>query len=269
MSADTRRIGAIFRKDLITLTSYRVHLLMRFVQVWYVAISFYFVGEFVGDPDAISEFEGGYFEFVLIGSVVASFVSIGLGSFAGTIGEEQDQGTLESILTTPTPMWVLVVASHSIPLIFLTIETVIVLAVALSFFGSGVSIYGLFAATPVLLLTAASFAPLGILSAAFIILVKRGDPFSGPVQQVAMLLSGAMFPISVLPGWLQAFADVIPATYGVRATRRLTQQNDGLLEVWPEVGVLVGFTAIALPIALWAFRRAVLVARKAGTLGTY
>lgn len=269
MTADTRRVGAIVRKELITLTSYRVHLAMRFMQVWYYAISFYFVGEFVGDPEAISEFDGGYFEFVLIGSVVSSFVTVGLASFAAQIAEEQNQGTLESILTTPTPTWVLVASSHVIPLLFVAIETVVMLAIGLGFFGSGISVLGLIASIPILLLTAASFAPFGILSAAFIILVKRGDPFSGPVEQVTYLLSGAMFPITVLPGWLQGFAELIPATHGVRATRELAQRNANLLDVLPEFGVLLGFTLIATPIAAMGFRRAVLVARRAGTLGTY
>ena len=269
MSADTRRINAIVRKELITMTSYRVDLLMQFLQVWYYAISFYFIGEFVGDPDSISDLDGGYFEFVLIGSIVSSFAVVGLASFSGQISEEQNQGTLEAILTTPTPTWVLVASSHVIPLAFVIVESIVLLAVGLTFFGSGMSITGLFAATPVLLLVAVSFAPYGILSAAFIVLVKRGDPFTGPAEQITLLLSGALYPISVLPGWLQGVAQLIPATHGVRATRELTQSDASLLDVLPEIGVLVAFTAIATPLAALAFRRAVRVARRAGTLGTY
>ena len=269
MSADLRRITAIVRKELITFTSYRVDMVMRFVQVGYFAVSFYFIGEFVGDPDAISDLGGGYFEFVLIGSIVTSFAIVGMGSFSGQIAEEQGRGTLEAILTTPTPTWVLVVASHLIPLAFVVVETIVLLAVGLGFFGSGISVTGVVAATPVLLLTAASFAPFGILSAAFIVLVQRGDPFSGPAEQITLLLSGALYPISVLPGWLQGIAQVLPATHGVRATRDLAQRDAGFVEVLPELGILVGFTVVAVPIASIAFRRAVMVARRAGTLGTY
>ena len=269
MTANVRRIAAIVRMELITMTSYRVDLLLQLLGVWYYAITFYFVGEFVGDPESIGDLSGGYFEFVLVGSIVASFATVGLQAFSAMISEEQNQGTLEPILTTPTPTWVLVVASHVIPLLFVILESIAMLAVGLAFFGSGISVIGMLAATPVLLLTATSFAPFGVLAAAFIILVKRGDPLTGPADQVVLLLSGAMFPIAVLPGWLEGIAQLIPATHGVDATRDLAQRNQGLLEVVPELGILAGFTFIATPIAGFAFRRAVLVARRAGTLGTY
>jgi hypothetical protein len=61
----------------------------------------------------------------------------------------------------------------------------------------------------------------------------------------------------------------LPATHGVRATRQLVQADADLGDVLPEIAVLVGFTVVAVPLSAIAFRRAVAVARRAGTLGTY
>lgn len=269
MSGNRRRLGAIIRKELITLTSYRIQMMMKVLNIGYFAVSFYFIGEFVGDPSAISEFGGGYFEFVLIGSIVTSFAIIGLSSFGEQISEEQDEGTLEAVLTTPTPMWTMLAASYVVPMLFVIVETVVLVGLGLGLFGSGVSIIGLLLATPVLLLTTLSFVPFGVLSAGFIVLVKRGDPFSGPVQQFTLLLSGALYPLSVLPGWLEGLSKLLPATYGVRATRELAQTDAGLIDALDEIGILLLFVAITLPLSLRAFRGAINVARRTGTLGTY
>ncbi len=266
---NANRVRAVVRKELITLTSYRVDLVMRLVHVGYFAVSFYFIGEFVGDPDAIADLSGGYFEFVLVGAIVTNFAIVGLASFAGQISEEQNEGTLEAILTTPTPTWTLVAASHVVPLGFVIVETVILVAVGLGFFGSGIAVSGLLAATPVLLLTTASFMPFGILSAAFIVLVKRGDPFSGPAEKITLLLSGALYPLSVLPGWMEGVAQFLPATHGVRAVRSLAQADAGLGDALDEIALLLVFVVVALPASASLFRRAVTVARRAGTLGTY
>ena len=269
MRSDLRRLLAISRKELITFTSYRVSMLMRFFDVWYFAISFYFISEFFGAAEAIRELDGGYFEFVLIGSIVTSFAVVGLTSFSDQIGEEQDEGTLEAVLATPTPMWTIVVGSFVVPAIFVVIETVVLVAVGLGVFGAGVPVRGLLLSIPLLILTTLSYAPLGILSAAFIVLVKRGEPFSGPARQLTLLLSGALYPTSVLPGWLEAVTNVVPATHGLAATRDLVLGRASILDVVPELVLLSAFAGVTTPVALAVFRRAVSAARRAGTLATY
>ncbi|MEQ8840150.1 MAG: ABC transporter permease [Acidimicrobiales bacterium] len=269
MSANRRRMAAVVRKELTTLTSYRVDLMMRVLHIGYFAVSFYFISEFVGDPESISQFRGGYFEFALIGSIVTSWAAVGMSSFPEQISEEQNEGTLEAVLTTPTPIWTVLVASHAVAFVFVIAETALLVLVGLGLFGAGIPILGMVQAAPILFLVALSFVPFGVISAAFIILVKRGDPFSGPAQQLTLLLSGALYPLSVLPGWLEVVTRVVPATYGVRATRAVVQTEAGLTDVVGEMGVLLAFVVVVLPLSMLAFRSAVGVAQRAGTLGTY
>ncbi|MDW3217472.1 MAG: ABC transporter permease [Acidimicrobiales bacterium] len=269
MTANARRLRAVFRKELTTLTSYRVAMVLRLVNIGYFAVSFYFIAELVGDAESLQGFSGGYFEFALVGSIVASWADVGISSFAEQISEEQNEGTLEAILVTPTPIWTVMTASHFVAIIFVVAETVLLVGVGLALFGAGIPVLAMVTAVPVLLLTTLSFIPIGILAAAFIVLVKRGDPITGPGHQLTLLLSGALYPLSVLPGWLEVVTKLVPATYGVRATRSLVQTDAAYTETLDEMAVLIAFAAIALPISLAVFRRAVTVARRAGTLGTY
>ncbi len=250
-------------------TSYRLNMILRFLSIWYFAVSFYFVGQFVGKPDSIADLHGGYFEFVLIGAIVTTFATLGVSAFSMNIRDEQSDGTLEAVLTTPTPMWVVLGGGFLVPALFAASESIVLLGVGLGVFGDGVPIAPLLLALPLLVLTTASFAAIGIISAAVIILVKRGDPFGGPIRQITMLLSGALYPIEVLPGWLQAMSKLVPAFYGVRGMRELVQAREGFTSSFDELVILTVFTAVLLPLAVLIFRQAVGSARRTGTLATY
>ena len=268
-AAQWRRIAAVTRKELITFASYRVSMIMSMFEIWYFAISFYFIDRFVGDVDLLSDLEGGYFEFVLIGSIVTSFSRIGISAFSSLVSEEQSDGTLEILLASPTPMSTLLVGSFIVPFIFLAVETTVLVVVGLGFFGSGIPVVGLITSLPVLLLTTLSFVPVGVLGASFIMVAKRGDPFAALANRLAILLSGALYPVAVLPDWMQLLGKFIPATYAVQAVRELTQQNASFVDVIDEVLIVTLFVVVALPLSLMVFRRSINLARRAGVLGTY
>ena len=269
LRSNFRRVEAIARRDLITFASYRADLILTFLSVWYFAISFFFIGEFVGQPDALAEIDASYFEFVLLGSVVTSFATLGVSAFSAELSSEMNTGTIEAVLSTSTPVWVLLTGGFVVPMAFVVTETAVFIGVGLGAFGSGIPIAGLIASIPLLILTTASFASMGILSAAVVMLVKRGDPLSGPVRQITMLLSGALYPIEVLPGWLQAVSKVIPAYYGVRGMRDLVLGEVAFSESFDEIAILTLFTVVSLPIAMYALQRAMRSARASGTLANY
>lgn len=64
----------------------------------------------------------------------------------------------------------------------------------------------------------------------------------------SMMLSGIMFPASLLPASLQAAGKVLPATWGFEA---MCAQGLGLGDVYP----LLLITAIALALSLWKLRK--------------
>jgi len=69
-----------------------------------------------------------------------------------------------------------------------------------------------------------------------------------------MLVCGVFYPLSNMPGWLQAVAKALPLTHGIALGRPL------LLGRWPEapllhVAVLLAYGVAGFAIALRLFRR--------------
>ena len=120
-----------------------------------------------------------------------------------------------------------------------------------------------------LLLTVIAFSSLGIVSASFIMIFKRGDPIAFALATSSTLLGGVYYPISILPGWLQSLSYLFPITYSLHAIRLSLLQGAGFGEVGGDLLALVIFSCITLPISLVCFRYAVARAKRDGSLAHY
>ncbi len=263
------RMLATARRDLLIERTYHFQFLFRFVGIVVTAATFFYISKLVGTADALQGVAGGYFAFALIGSLLISATFLGLNNFSETISEEQSNGTLETLLVTGTGLGTFLAGAFIVPLILTGIEALLYLVVGVGVFGLRVSLADLAVAVPLALLTIVPFAGFGILSAAFIVLTKRGDPFSGLISQATNFIAGAVFPVALLPGPLQVVARLIPAFHGLNAIRGVLLEGASLADVADEALILVGFSLVFLPLAMWAFRRTLAAARVTGTLGGY
>jgi ABC-2 type transport system permease protein len=86
---------------------------------------------------------------------------------------------------------------------------------------------------------------------------------------ILALLSGAYFPIDLLPGWLQAIASVNPIAIAIDGVRQALLGGDGWAGLDPEVLLLVPMAAVSLTAGVFAFRLGLARERRNGTLGLY
>ena len=260
------QLRAIAFRDLRTQTSYHFNLILRFGALFFAVASYYFVAQLIDRPSELANYRGGYFEFVLVGMMVTSFTFVGLRTFASSLSAEQGLGTLEILLASPLRVGNLLAGSLVVPLGMTLVEIALYLVGGIGLIGVGFTYAGVLLAIPVLLLTLASFSGLGILSAAFIVITKRGDPITFLVAQATTFLGGAYFPVSLMPEPLQWLARLTPAYYGIRGVREALLST-GRQDVGDEIAILIAFAAILLPGSLWLLSQALRVARITGTLG--
>jgi ABC-2 type transport system permease protein len=123
-----------------------------------------------------------------------------------------------------------------------------------------------------LLLTTVVLSCLGILSASFAMVFKRGDPFGIFLGAGSALFSGVFFPtqlISEYAGGLAYISRILPATHGLDGIRRVLIEGQGFAQVREPLLTLLVFLAVLLPLSLWVFGRAVRRAKREGSLIQY
>src|SRR5208337_944918 len=137
---------------------------------------------------------------------------------------------------------------------------------ATAFFGFPLGGANWISVLAVLLSTLLAFSGLGVLSAAYLLLFKRGNPAKWLLLGVSSVVGGMLFPVNILPGWLQFIARINPITYALDAMRAVLLDGASLLAISRPLLLLLVFGAILLPASMAAFSWALRRTKTTGTL---
>ncbi|MFQ5776809.1 MAG: ABC transporter permease [Terriglobia bacterium] len=273
--ADTASVGrkvvAFLRRDFLTTASYRFALLLQLVEILLIATIAFFLARFLRQQglEVVTPFARDYFSFLILGLAFFDYLGTALDTFSRTLREGQLTGTLETLLVTPTSLETVILGSSLYAFLSTTAHVTIYLLAGVTLFGLPLSEANWGAALVLLLLSVAAFSSLGILSACFILLFKKGNPFTWVLVSASGLVGGVFFPVSSLPEWMQTLAHLLPLTYCLEGVRRALLAGDGLAELWPQTVALLFFASVGLPLALALFRWSVRRAKLTGTLAQY
>jgi ABC-2 type transport system permease protein len=264
-------LAAFLKRDFSLELSYRLSFVMQLAGILFNVAIFYFMAKLFGSAVApqLAAYGGDYFSFVLIGLAFTGFLGLSLSSFAQSIREGQMMGTLEIMLLSPTRLSAILVSSSLWGYLFTTLRVIIYLLFGAFVFGASLGKANVPAAILVMLLSITSFSGIGIISAAFVLIVKKGDPVAWALNGASSLLAGVYYPVSVLPGWLEPISRAIPLTYGLDAMRLAMLQGYSIYELRNDIFVLLGFTVVLTPLAFFIFKKALQRAKKEGSLIQY
>ncbi|MDO8969929.1 MAG: ABC transporter permease [Saprospiraceae bacterium] len=266
-----RKIFALVKKDFLVEASYKLAFLFNLFSVCASLLVYFFIDKLFSSTisDHLRPFEVGYFAYVLLSMAFFSYIGVGIGSFAVRIRQEQMQGTLESLLLTPTKTWVLLGGMALWNIIFATLDLCVYLILGVFLFGLDFSRVNVVSALAVLLLSIISFGSLGIFSASFILVFKRGNPVGWVLSTLEGLLGGVYFPVTVLPMGLQIAARCFPITYAVEAMQLAVYRGYSCKEIGPQLLALCLFCLGLVPLSILSFNRALKKARQQGSLSQY
>jgi ABC-2 type transport system permease protein len=266
------RVWAAFvRRDALGVASYRFSFLMGLASLVFYLMIFFFVGRvFSGLGSAyLGRYGGEYFPFVVVGLAMQSLVGVGLGGFSQVIASEQYLGTLEPLLGRRGGAFRVLAAASLSRYVVSSGRFVTYLLLAAIVFGASFRFAGVPLFVGVTALTVAAYFGLGMLSAAFLLAFKQGNPINLFFGQLAVLLSGVFFPVEVLPAWLRAVARFIPLTYALEVGRgALLGGAEPAATAKPFV-ILGAFAVVSLAVGAVSLRRGLARAKRDGSLSQY
>jgi len=256
-----RKLLLLFLRDLAVARSYRGVFVIEFFQALLGSASFYFLSRFVESTTLQKALPSGtnYFSFALVGIAFFDYLSTALVTFDGSLQEARQNGTLENLLVTQTSLPVILAGSSLYPFVLMSLRTAIYLGWGAVLFGFPLQGVNWLGAVLVLAASILAFSGLGILSASYLLIFKRGNPVNWAILGVSSVVGGMMYPVSVLPAWLQWVARLVPVTYSMEGMRAAILGHASMWELFPSIAALLLFAAILLPISFaifsWALRR--------------
>jgi ABC-2 type transport system permease protein len=256
-----RKLALLFQRDFAVARSYRSAFLLDMFQTLLGSASFYFLSRFVESPTLERALPTGsnYFSFALVGIAFFDYLSVALSTFDGSLQEARQNGTLENLLVTQTSLPVILAGSSLYPFVLLSLRTAIYIGWGALLFGFPLQGANWLGALLVLGASVLAFSGLGILSASYLLIFKRGNPVNLLILGLSTVVGGMMYPISVLPVWLQYVARLIPVTYSLEGMRAAILGHASTRALLPVIAELLLFAAILLPLSFrifsWALRR--------------
>ena len=197
-----------------------------------------------------------YLQFMTPGILAQSVVFIAI--FYGlSIIWERDMGVLQKFLVTPTPREALVLGKMVSAGIRGLSQAIIVLLVATVLrVYLRMTILGVLGVILVVMLGAGFFAGLSMIIAS---IVKTRERFMGIGQVITMPLffaSNALYPVSIMPGWLRLVSVINPLSYIVEALRSLLVTGD-LMRVPLDICVLILASLVVTVVSAFMYPKVV------------
>lgn len=260
MSNFFRKAFVTIKRDYLIESSYKLYFALDILYSLFPVFTFYFVGKLVGKN---------YFTFAVIGIALTQYFNSALKSLSSSIRDAQMAGSLEALMSTRTDMMTIMLTAPLYTYLIKLVNFGVILAFSAIFLHVDYSHVNIFSAFVVMLLSIAVFSGLGILAGAFILIFKRGNPLEPVFVLMVTMLSGAYFPVNVLPKTLRWLADINPVRYAVDAARNAIISGHSIFMLQKELLILIASSLVLIPVGLFIFTRAIRKVKRDGSLMVY
>lgn len=260
-------IAALLRRDLQIRASYRLILVIDLFIGTIDVLVYYFISRtFEGTASTALGAAPSYFAFALVGIVITAVVQAASSGVAMSVREEQLTGTLEHLVAQPLTPTEMSLGMCALPFAFAIVRVALYLIIGGAVLGTDFSDTSWVGFAAVLAATGAAMSAVGIVTAAAVLVLKRGQTISGLIVFGMSFVGGAFFPVSVLPGWLEKLGSILPPRFAFDGLRQALYAGSGWAD---DALILFGLSLVVLPASVWLFHRALEHARRGGTIAQY
>ena len=203
----------------------------------------------------IPGFSGGDYKQYLVPGVLVMTAFFSSGWSGMSTVDDLERGVTDRLLVTPVRRWPLIAGRLGQNLVQLTIQSLIIvglaLAIGVTFPGGPLGVVALVVAAG-LLGTAFS-----ALSNALALVARREETLIGAVSFLQLpltFLSTAFMQPRLMPGWIATVADYNPVDWAITAGREAVGPNADWASVAGYCGLLAAFALACLVLATRAFR---------------
>lgn len=266
-------LWAVVRKEWLVFLRYPLNAVMRIVEpiMWLVPV--YFMGMSFSEDGYATGFvastgTGDFLAFILLGSVVSSYVSAVIWGMGFSLKQEMEQGTLESLWLTPNSRLWLLIGRSTVSVLITGLNTVGVFLIAHVLFGFEVT-GAIAAALVVLVPMVIALYGFGIAYAGIVLYLREANTLSDVGSYTLQLLTGVNFPVTALPRVLMVVGLTLPMTYAIDAIRALLIGTTPLVTIPASFIIVLASMLAFLLLGRMVFRRIDEKVRTMGTLSTH
>jgi ABC-2 type transport system permease protein len=205
--------------------------------------------------------------FLLIGTLLWSYLSMIFDLLSETVSWERWEGTIEYTFMAPASRATQLIGMGVYSVVYGIVRMVLMLGVISLFFDMSLGDANYGGALAILAICSISLVGFGMVAAVMPLLSpEKGQQVASIFTAVLLLISGIYYSIDVLPGWMQPLANISPVYYALNGIRATLLEGASFGSQWENVWPLLVMGAIFPPLGLWLFQRGEHFAKKTGRL---
>jgi len=210
-----------------------------------------------------------FIPYIVIGSVLNSYVNTLLYGMGESIRREAIQGTLDYVLVAPTNKVYVLIGKALSESISSTMFAASQLAISALLFGMNLTLGMMLPVFLIVILLILGLYGLSLVLAAFSLLYKQSHDVSETIGYVFYVFSPVRYPLESLPFWAQIFGKIIPLTYALIIVRSIMLLGASLSSLYFEVLALLAIDAVLIFAGFYMFNWMENKAKKSGTISHY
>jgi len=192
-----------------------------------------------------------------------------LYSSGWSISYDRYNGTLEPLMISPTHMMDVIAGRAVWHTIIGLSNAVLVFVVAEIMFETSLTLENPLLFFLVLVMTLFSLAAIGLIFSAFFVLTRTSSVLMSSLEFPIYVVSGALFPVSILPAWASWISLGLAPSWGVEAMRSVAFGGFVTGDLLTDVGMMVLLIAIYLVLAAVLFHMIERNVRNHGSMGRF
>jgi ABC-2 type transport system permease protein len=202
-----------------------------------------------------------------IGTVVWAYLRAIFSNISEMIVWERWEGTIEYTMMAPISRLTHMLGVSLFSIVYGIMRTLLLLIALFFFFSVDLSHANAGGALAIILVGSLSFVGVGIMAAVLpLLFTERGEEMTFIISSLLLLVSGVYYPISVLPGWMQAAARISPATYVLEGMRATILDGKSTGQLWHYLIPMAIIGALTIPLGMAVFTTVERYAKRTGLL---
>lgn len=261
-----------FKRDFLVDYSYKISFFSQFLGIFLTATSFFFISKTFPQSDSVhlEPFNYNYFVFAAIGIAILDIVATLMRALTTTLREAQSFGYIEILFISKINPGYLFLCSAIYPLIKGIFKFIFYIFL-IQFFGSQTLMFSsIIISLLLVLIMIIPFLALSFLSLSFILYFKQSNPINFIINTLVSIFSGIIYPVTVMPVFMQNISNFIPLTIQLNSARDVLINNSLNEYIFSSLFFIHIFCSlIFLLICMYIFHFTIYIVKKKGTIGAY
>jgi ABC-2 type transport system permease protein len=205
--------------------------------------------------------------YLLIGTLIWSYLSMIFDLLSETVSWERWEGTIEYTFMSPASRAAQLIGMGVYSVIYGIVRMIIMFGVISLFFDMSLGEANYLGALGLLGICSVSLVGFGMVAAVMPLLSpEKGQQVTSIVTAVLLLVSGIYYEVDVLPEWLQPLSVISPVTYALDGIRNMLLDGASFASQWSNVWPLLIMGLVFPPLGLWLFHAGEMFAKRTGRL---